>query len=62
MDIKYKYTRAKSRGTYKGGGGQNSPRAKRRKVGGGPAPTEWVKVVTSSGRIRWDQRIRERRK
>lgn len=60
-DIKYKYTRPKSRGTYKGGGGQNAPRAKRKKTGGGPSPIEWVKVITASGSVRWDQRPRVKR-
>ena len=61
MDIKFKYTCPKSRGTYKGGGGQNAPRAKRKKVGGGPAPIEWVKVITKEGRTRWDQRPAQKR-
>lgn len=60
-DIKFKYTCSKSRGTYKGGGGQNSQRAKRKKIGGGPHPVEWVKVLTAGGRVRWDQRVREKR-
>ena len=61
MDIKFKYTRPKSRGTYKGGGGQNAPRAKRKKTGGGPSGIEWVKVITTDGRTRWDQRPRQKR-
>ena len=58
MDIKFKYTCPKSRGTYKGGGGNNSQRAKTKNVGGCPHGLEWVKVLTASGRIRWDQRPR----
>jgi hypothetical protein len=61
MDIKFKYTCPKSRGTYKGGGGQNAPRAKRKKTGGGSSDIEWVKVVTSTGATRWDQRPRQKR-
>lgn len=60
-DIKFKYTCPKSRGTYKGGGGQNAPRAKRKKTGGGPGPVEWVKVLTAEGRTRWETRPRKER-
>lgn len=57
-DIKWKYMCPKSRGNYKGGGGQNYPHAKRKKVGGGPSETEWIKVVTAEGRTRWETRPR----
>lgn len=62
MDIKSKYTCSKSRGAYKGGGGQNTPRAKRKKTGGGPSPVEQVMVLTADGRIRWTRRPREQKR
>lgn len=63
MDIKFKYTCPKSRGNYKGGGGAQaaSSTSKRKKVGGGPSDIEWVKVITSEGRTRWETRPRVKR-
>ena len=60
--LKAKYERPKDKGRYKGGtsaGGKS--KTKRRKIGGGPSPVEHVKVITTTGHVRWETRPREKR-
>lgn len=61
--LKEKYAVLKDKGRYKGGtSGGGSKTRKRRKIGGGPSPIEYVKVITGEGRVTWLTRPRETRR
>ena len=58
---KKKYTEPKRTMRYKSTGGNTGTKShKRRKVGGGPGDIEHVKVITASGKVRWDARSRQK--
>ena len=57
--VKRKYLEPKTRGRHKGGA-NSAPARKRRKIGGGPSPTERVMVITAAGKTTWLERPRER--
>lgn len=59
--LKEKYSCYKQKGRYKGGTNAAKQLRKRRKVGGGPNPTEHVKVITATGHVRWETRPRATR-
>lgn len=59
--LKEKYSCYKQKGRYKGGTNAAKNVRKRRKIGGGPNPVEHVKVLTSTGHVRWETRERARK-
>lgn len=56
--LKAKYSCYKQKGRYKGGTSTGGVKKKRTKRGGGPSPIEHVKVLTSTGHVRWETRPR----
>lgn len=57
--LKDKYSCYKQKGRYKGGTSGAKAVKKRKKVGGGPSLIEHVKVITKTGGVRWNTRVRE---
>lgn len=56
MDIAFKYTRPKTRGTYKSGHNDSGSRVTKRKkkTGGGPAQPVRRKILGANGKFRWE--------
>ena len=58
--VKHKYVTPKDKGRYKGGTSASVKAVrKRKKVGGGPGPFEYVMVISSEGSPKWISRPRE---